>query len=122
MPKRPIPKTSTKRASARPTTSKDDADQTGQRNGVSFVLNQAEHTRILAETIQISNASGIDVTIGKYAKHALMAHRRLRLIETRLRGWLSDFESLRDNPEGGSVLSKDVSDKIRSLLETPLAG
>lgn len=107
-----VPKKSAKYLAA----TAEEADLNKSRHPVSFVLDTPENTRIVSECRQIEQASGMpDLTVGRYAKHALLTHRRLRSIETQLRSWLSVLTDGRD-------IDASIPNRLRAILETPVAG
>ena len=100
---------------------RDDQDEADarSRNPVNFVLDAKEHTRIVAECRQIEQASGLpQLTVGRYAKHALLLHRRLRSIESQVRSLAMEVKKAGMD----RIDARTLHQSLTAILETSVAG
>lgn len=92
------------------------------RNAVNYILTDVEHRRVTAELIQIGEVSGMVPTLGRYAKHALLEHNRLRGIERKIRGYIAQLQTFMAKDPALRLDCGEIRDTLRAILETPIAG
>lgn len=79
-------------------------------------VNDDELARVRRDISELTEHGGITPSVGAYTKHALLSHRRLRMIEGKLRHLIQTLgfdQGLADTPPFVII------EKLQAILEAP---